>query len=256
MKKVILSLTLLLSLETTFAKTLVISDIDDTIKVTNVLSKTMVIFNGLFSRKSFSGMSELYQELNIADTSIFYVSGSPTYIRGIVENFLEYNNFPQKNNLILKDGSIPTYDYKLKEIRALILKNKPDKIILLGDDTEVDPEVYDTIFQENQTSVEGIYIRAIRNRKLPNNTLIKNFFSSVEVAALELLKGNVNVNGLNKVASSFLAQKDISKIVIPNRYCPSEGRAQIEELIQQVVDQSSIDSLERTQQKIIATCKG
>lgn len=258
MKNIFLSLTFLLSIvsiNSSFAKTLIVSDVDDTIKVTNVLNARMKVINGLFSKKSFSGMSELYQQLNSRDSNIYYVSGSPNIIRTRINSFLKFNNFPKTENLILKQGQVATYDYKLAAIRGLVAKYNPDKIILVGDDTEVDPEVYHTLAEENPGKMEGIYIRAIRNRALPANALIKSFFAPVEVAGLELLKGNFSVEGLNLVASSFIKQDHSSKVVIKGRYCPTDGRDQIEELKHQVREQSSIDSLEDTQQKIIATCK-
>ena len=255
MKNIFLSLTFLLSLNITYAKTLVVSDVDDTIKVTNVLNTRMKIINGLFTKKSFSGMSELYQQLNSPDTTIYYVSGSPNIIRTRINSFLKFNNFPQSEKLILKQGSVATYDYKLKAIRDLIAQYNPNKIILVGDDTEFDPEVYHTLSAENVGKIEGIYIRSIKNRALPANDLIKSFFTPVEVAGFELLKDNFSVEGLNLVASSFIKQDHSSKLVIKGRYCPADGRDQVEELKHQVRDQSSIDSLERTQQKIIATCK-
>ena len=103
MKIKIFVLTIMVLLSTQLvAKTLVISDVDDTIKMTAVLSgKTMMTFNGLVRKKAFAGMSELYQELNNQDSTIFYVSGSPKIIKSRVNEFLDENNFPQKNNLIL-----------------------------------------------------------------------------------------------------------------------------------------------------------
>lgn len=254
MKSKFFILSLLLSFNS-YAKTLIISDVDDTIKVTNVLSKTSRIANALLSKKAFSGMSELYQELNENDTSIYYLSGSPTLIKSRVDRFLQYNQFPQEDNLILKKEKASTYDYKLTNIRKLIKEINPDKLILIGDDTEYDPEVYDTVSKENEGKVESIYIRAIQNRKLPENVLIKNFISSVEIAAFELIKGNLKPASLDKVTDSFINQDHSSKIVIKGRFCPSEGRTQLEELKTKMQEQSSIDDLQLANQKIINTCK-
>jgi hypothetical protein len=252
--KSILSLTLLFAFTNAHTKTLIVSDVDDTIKVTNVLNTPMKILNGIFAKNAFSGMSELYQEFNLTENSFYYVSGSPNIIRSRITHFLKFNNYPQVENLVLKYGKIPTYDYKLREIRNLISKINPDKIILLGDDTEVDPEVYHALSLENTGKIEGIYIRAIKNRALPTSELISNFFSPVEVAGLELLKGNFKTSGLVKVATSFVMQDHSSKLVINHRYCPAEGRTQIEELKHKITEQTAIDVLEKTQEKIIETC--
>lgn len=245
--------TLILSFHSIEAKTLIVSDVDDTIKVTNVLNKKTIVYTGLISKKAFSGMSELYQSLNNSDTEIYYVSGSPKIIKVRVNEFLEENGFPQKNNLILKKGHVETYDYKVKAIRKLIKDLNPDKIILIGDDTEVDPEVYDTITKENPAKVESIYIRAIRNRELPSNAVMKNFFSAVEIAGFELLKGTLAVPDLSKVTKGFVDQTNCSEIVIKKRYCPKEGRAAIDELIN-LTDEAATSDLVAAQEKIIKTC--
>ncbi|MFA6237718.1 MAG: phosphatase domain-containing protein [Bacteriovorax sp.] len=251
----IVFLTLLLSLNSSYAKTLIVSDVDDTVKVTDVLNKRNMVYNALFSKAEFSGMSELYREMNLPETTLYYVSGSPKFLEEKVGEFLEFNKFPQKANLILKQGlKTHTYDYKVETITNLINKTNPDKVILIGDDTEFDPEVYETISKKFPSKVESIYIRAIQDRELPKLSNIRNFFSAAEVAGLEVLKGNLKVSSLVKVAASFIKREKGSKIVIKERYCPSLGRTQIEELKQSLNEQSSIDSLEKTQQKIVDTC--
>jgi phosphatidate phosphatase APP1 len=253
------SLIALLAISLSFAgqaKTLVISDIDDTIKATNVLSKTQVIINGLFSTKAFAGMSDLYQELNInSDTRIEYVSGAPNITKELAERFLAKNEFPQQDNLTLKKGSISTYDHKVAAIRKILLKENPDKIILLGDDTEADPEVYDTIAKENPNTVKSIYIHTVQDRKLPDNALIQTFFSAVEIAGAEVLKGTINITALTRVTDAFLVQEHNSKVVINGRYCPKEGRESLVQLKKQFTDAEALKDLDLAQEKIIETCK-
>ncbi len=238
------------------AKTLIISDIDDTIKLTDVLNKkTEIVRNALFSKKAFSGMSQLYKELNKKETDIHYVSGSPNLIRKVINNFLEDNNFPQNRNIVLKTKKVHTYEYKVEAIKDLIKELNPDEIILIGDDTEVDPEVYDTISKLNPLKVSGIYIRAVQNRELPSNGLMRSFFSAVEIAGVEHIRGTLNEESVGRVAKSFVNQDNKSELAIKKRYCPAEGRSEIEELKQQVSSLSVIEQLENSQAKIIKTCK-
>ncbi|MBC7430120.1 MAG: DUF2183 domain-containing protein [Bacteriovorax sp.] len=235
------------------AKTLIVSDVDDTIKMTDVLGKKIkVVLHGVFKEEAFAGMSELYQAMAKKDATVYYVSGSPKIIRFRVIDFLEDNKFPQAKNLILKNKtSDDTYKFKVAAIRELINKIHPDKMILIGDDTEHDSEVYDTISQENPGVVEGIYIRAVQNKALNN----QNFFSAVEIAGSELLKGSLNVSDLASVTKGFVEQSHCSGISIKNRYCPADGRAFIEELKQKSTDQKAIDLFEKTQAKISSSCK-
>lgn len=235
-------------------KTLVISDIDDTVKVTNVLNKPVKIYNSLFSKKAFSGMAELYQEFFSEETAIYYISGSPLYLQNKIKSFLSKNNFPQTHQIILKKKKEDTFDYKLEAIRSLLLRVNPTKVILIGDDTQVDPEVYALIAKENPGIVDAIYIRSVRNRKLPFNPLMQSFFSPVEIAGFEYLKNNISTESFKIVANSFLEQDKKSKLFIKNRYCPEEGRAELEEIKQNLTETSLILLVERSQKKIEKAC--
>ncbi|MBC7713575.1 MAG: DUF2183 domain-containing protein [Rhizobacter sp.] len=244
---------MMISVQSLQAKTLIVSDVDDTIKMTDVLGKKIdVVLHGIFKETAFAGMSELYQVLAKEDTTIYYVSGSPKIIKFRVSDFLEDNKFPQRKNMVLKNKtSDDTYSFKVSAIRELINKIHPDKMILIGDDTEHDSEVYTTISQENPGIVNGIYIRAVQNKTVVH----QNFFSAVEIAGSELLKGNLTDKDFTSVSNGFLNQTHRSGISIKKRYCPEEGRAYIAELEQNVVNQTVIDLLEKTQSKIITSCK-
>lgn len=256
MNKTIFTLALMLSLTSGYAKTLVVTDVDDTVKVTDVLNTKNTIYNALFSKAAFSGMAELYRQMDTKENTFYYISGSPTFIEERVSSFLDFNNFPQRSNLVLKKGlNSPTYDYKVAAITKIVQEMNPDKIILIGDDTEHDPEIYETINNKFPNKVESIYIRAVQDRQLPKLANIRNFFSAVEVAGLEMQKGNLSSESLKKVVNSFVQKENGSKIVIKNRYCPSEGRLLIEELKQVARDQQVITAYEVTQNKIISTCK-
>lgn len=203
----------------------------------------------------FSGMAELYRGLDTPENVFYYVSGSPQLIREKVGQFLEFNKFPQLNNLILKNSiSDSTYEYKINAIEKLINEIKPDKVILIGDDTELDPEIYEYISKKFPLRVESIYIHAIKERTLPKLDYLVNYFSATEVAAWEVIKGNLSPKSIIKVAKSFIAGSNGSLVVIPFRYCPLEGRSQIEELKLQLPLPSEIEALNLTQQKIIDTC--
>ena len=257
MKIKIFVLTIMTLLSTQLvAKTLVISDVDDTIKMTAVLSgKAVMTFNGLVRKKAFAGMSELYQELKNQDFTIFYVSGSPKIIKSRVSEFLNENNFPQIDNLILlRRLSDDTIKFKEKSIKELIRTHNPDKLILIGDDTQHDPEIYDNIQSLYPELVDSIYIRSVANRELPKNELIKTYFSAVEIAGHQMIKGNLNALSLKKVVRGFIGQTNKSGVSLKRSYCPREGRNEIEVIKYLIEDLSVIDALDRTQDKIIANC--
>ena len=250
-------LTLTLQSPTVYSKTLIISDVDDTIKMTDVLgSKKTIFFNGVFREKAFNAMSELYQQLDKPDTIIHYVSGSPKIIRMRVEDFLEENDFPQTSNLTLRNRlSDNTATFKLAAIQNIIAAENPEKIILIGDDTEHDPEIYAAIAQYYPIQVEAIYIRSIRNKQLPELHVMKSFFSAVEIAAYEMLKGVMDKRELKDVANAYIYRFGSSGVFIKNRYCPKNGREELTILAAQFTDEDVKTTLNKVQKKIIKSCR-
>lgn len=261
MKISILSFLALLTLSfSVSAKTLIISDIDDTIKMTGVLnSKLSVGFYGIFGKQAFAGMSELYNEYDRNGAGIYYVSGSPQMIDCRIEDFLIERDFPYANQRYLKDKiSSDTYKFKVESIRTILAENNTATVVLIGDDTEHDPDVYNDISHEFPGRVEAIYIRTIQNAKLPNNPLMKNFFSSVEIAANEMLRGQLSYAGLESVVDGFVGQTNESGIQLKKFYCPKEGRDSIRSLIlkhQATGNNPVVELLLRTQNKIMKACK-
>lgn len=239
-----------------FSKTLIISDVDDTIKMTDVLGpKKWIFFNGVFRDKAFSGMGELYQQLEQQDTVIHYVSGSPKIIRSRVDEFLEENFFPQQHNLSLRNSlNDDTVAFKLNAIKKIIANENPDKVILIGDDTEHDPEIYATITEDYPGLVDTIYIRSVKNRAMPELSIIKTFFTAVEIAAYEMLKERLDKDSLIAVGKSFVYRWGSSGVFLKNRYCPTNGRDEITMLAAQIDDKEVRETLNKVQKKVIKSC--
>lgn len=137
-------------------KVLVVSDIDDTIKVSHVLGKIGKYARAVDATTPFLGMSELYQLIvreNPSSTKIAYLSNAPKELLGIPaasvshQFFLDYNRFP-KGELILRDD-LRDQEHKSKALRVLIEKEKPDVLILIGDNGERDVDFYRQATQEH-----------------------------------------------------------------------------------------------------------
>jgi phosphatidate phosphatase APP1 len=250
----IIALALITTVSSLQAKTLIVSDIDDTIKMTNVLGTTKgKVINGLFKHKSFAGMNSLYKNMVQSDTVMYYVSGSPKIMKSWIEVFLKINKFPQSQNFYLKGKiSDDTFHYKVETIKEIIARETPDDIILIGDDTEYDPGVYKQISEEHPGLVRNIYIRSIQNKKIEGVT---TFFSSVEIAGQEIIENRMDVNKLEQVVDAFVKQKNRSVLFIKERYCPKDGSPAIELLKEKFSDAKTIELLDKTQQKIIKSCK-
>lgn len=140
-------------------KVLLVSDIDDTIKVSHVLNKIGKFARAVDATTPFKGMAQLYQLIynqNPTSTKIAYLSNAPKDF-GALPNapkelaaipassvthqlFLDYNKFP-KGELILREN-LQDQEHKAKALRRLIETEKPDVLIMIGDNGEKDVDFY------------------------------------------------------------------------------------------------------------------
>jgi hypothetical protein len=176
----------------------VVSDIDDTIKVTHVPAGKSTVLRNTFLKefRAAEGMRERYlrfvSEAGAADTCFHYVSGSPWQLYAPLYRFLfEKEKFPAgtvhmknlRKNLLdrgaLKDimafalgGDLATLEQKVRQITNLMIHLPGRKFILVGDSGEKDPEVYRAIRKLFPGQVLQIYIRDVLGERLSGMELI------------------------------------------------------------------------------------
>jgi hypothetical protein len=150
----------------------IISDIDDTIKISNVLNKEELIDN-TFIRKfvPVKGMSELYRKFEKRGAAFHYLSGSPWQLYPPINTFLNEEKFPggsiQLKFFRVKDKSFIDFIsadqlvYKTDAIRIILQRFPQRKFILIGDSGEKDPEVYSGIAAEYKDKIKFIFIRDV-----------------------------------------------------------------------------------------------
>jgi uncharacterized protein DUF2183 len=167
----------------------VVTDIDDTIKVTEIPGDTANVLRNTFCRDFVAapGMADMYKELG--DVPFHYVSGGPWQLYGPLYDFLvsgpggypegsfHFNYFPK--NLLGKDtikilartlaSSLEnTYQHKIAQITRLMERFPGRTFILVGDSGELDPEVYRRIKDEHPQQVREIWIRDVVNDAATN----------------------------------------------------------------------------------------
>lgn len=164
----------------------VISDIDDTVKVTEIpAGSRTVVFNTFFKPyKASPRMAEMYHQWE--DASFHYVSGSPWQLYRLLAGFLlsEEAGFPEgsfhmksarKNVLTISSwrdmiefitNENLTFEQKLSQI-AYIMERFPDRqFILVGDSGERDPEIYRTLSERYSDQVKEVIIRDVINDRV------------------------------------------------------------------------------------------
>ncbi len=160
----------------------VISDIDDTIKVSGVGNRKELLAN-TFLRKfqSIDGMADAYTTWANWGASFHYVSSSPWQLyeplyamkvsAGFPQGTFHLRNFRLHDQLLRKMRL--RRQGKSKAIRALI-KNMPHrKFVLVGDSGEKDPEIYLKICRKFPDRVEGLFIREIDGKPVKTEVASK-----------------------------------------------------------------------------------
>jgi hypothetical protein len=166
-----------------------VSDIDDTIKITLIPGDKDVVLRNTFCRDfvAVKGMAEEYSALG--NLAFHYVSGGPWQLYSPLLDFVNgeaglypagsfhLNYFP-KNFLaedtrsLLKDsiaGSLGrTYDHKVEQISRLMERFPARQFILVGDSGELDPEVYRRVRDLFDGQVREIWIRDVVNDAVVN----------------------------------------------------------------------------------------
>ena len=150
----------------------VISDIDDTIKITEVRDREAMLRNTFLRPfRPAPGMAALYERWRTNDHAQFhYVSASPWQLYPALAEFRRTNGFPagtfHLKTLRVKDESFldlfqSPIEYKLGVIEPLIAKFPQRRFILVGDSGEADPEVYGEVARRHPQQIERILIRDV-----------------------------------------------------------------------------------------------
>jgi phosphatidate phosphatase APP1 len=163
----------------------VVSDIDDTIKVSEIPAGKIIVLRNTFLRKYVAAEGMLDRYRGFGDVSFHYVSGSPWQLFRLLHKFLvEDGGFPEgtfhmkslKTSPLdvvafMRDlrgliaGKEYTKEQKIDQISEL-MRHFPDRTFtLIGDSGELDPEVFTHLREKRGAQVEKIVIRDVVNAR-------------------------------------------------------------------------------------------
>lgn len=166
----------------------VISDIDDTIKISEVASRRALLANTFFQEfRPVEGMADLYGGWSGRDVAFHYVSASPWQLFPSLRDFIKASGFPE-GSLTLK-----TFRWKDSSFFDLFAKNDtikhpfidsilddfPErKFILVGDTGELDARLYARIARDRPSQIAKILIRNSTNED-PTSVKWKEIFKEL-----------------------------------------------------------------------------
>jgi hypothetical protein len=214
------SLSLLFASHDVSADIRVVSDIDDTAKISNVGNPIGLAWNSFFSTTPFTGMKELYSSFAYERGYAFhYLTAAPSIYRGKVRRFLSTNAFPE-GELHTRPlfRSETTQAYKVRTLLELFARFPADFFILIGDDTQKDAAAYDEAYRSAPDRVLAIYIHKVTNNPLPPSAY--SYLSAYDIARTEYLMGRLQVWEASPVALSIIAEPRLNRVVPRFSYCP------------------------------------
>lgn len=160
-----------------------ISDIDDTVLVSHSATtgkKLRVLFTkNPRSRKTFADVVKFYNLLALSHTNpetlnpFFYVSSSEWNLYDNLNEFFKFNELPKGAFLLnqikkwyqlFRTGSTK-HQGKLIRVKRIFDTFPKQQFVLLGDNSQKDPEIYVALANKYPNKVVAIYIRNINDEK-------------------------------------------------------------------------------------------
>lgn len=156
-----------------------ISDIDDTVLIShsaNTGKKLRVMFTkNPRSRKTFADVVKFYKLLSLTHTEanllnpFFYVSSSEWNLYDDLNEFFKHNGLPKGAFLLngikkwyqlLKTGKTK-HEGKLVRVIRILEEFPKHRFVLLGDNSQSDPEIYVNIANKYSEQIVALYIRNV-----------------------------------------------------------------------------------------------
>lgn len=181
----------------------VISDLDDTIKITRVHTIT-AIFTGTIGLDVFIGMDDLTRafQKESSRNRLLIVSGSPKILTIPVHRLLIENDI-RADEVYLVGKS----EKKLSAILKLV-EDIEDEVVLIGDDQERDPEFYEKAQNAFPDKIKAIYIHQVKAQTLPAGQ--RGFYTAYEVALWESNDGRLGRHIPAEVQSQIEQKLDLN----------------------------------------------
>ncbi|CAM4775038.1 unnamed protein product [Rotaria magnacalcarata] len=165
----------------------IVSDIDDTIKISEVLDKVRLIANTFIHEfRVVQGMPELYREWQTRhNCSFHYLSAMPDQLFTVTKEFANKHQFPDgtfhmrhlqwsATSMFNFVHSLDTKMHKTNHIRYFIF-NTLRSLVLVGDSGEHDPEIYGNVARMYPKRILRIFIRAVKGEKVDDERFFKAF---------------------------------------------------------------------------------
>ena len=167
----------------------VVSDIDDTIKFTQVGNRDAMLSNTFLQPfKAVPGMVDRYRVSSREGATFHYVSASPWQLYPALTSFLRQDGFPggtfHLKSFRALDKSVfdlfcDPEKYKLEILQPLLARFPNRRFVLVGDSGELDPEIYGRLARQFPNQVTQILIRDVSQKPLLDQPRFERAFAEL-----------------------------------------------------------------------------
>lgn len=193
----------------------IISDIDDTFLIShssNLRKRLFVLLTeNAYSRKPFDGVVKHYQALAHVGTNagepnpFFYVSSSEWNLYDYIVEFCKKNELPEGIFLLSKLKRISQawktgqnrHGTKFFRISRILEAFPAQDFILLGDDSQQDPEIYASVAEHFPGQIKAVYLRNVFHKK---EEVVKAAIARIEATGVPVCRF---VHSADALAHSF-----------------------------------------------------
>jgi phosphatidate phosphatase APP1 len=177
----------------------IISDIDDTFLVSyssTIFKRLWTLFtHNARSRRAFEGVREHYKLLEYAQTPdgnpnpIFYISSSEWNLYDYLNEFISIQKLPEGIFLLsqlkrwyelVKTGKTKHEGKFVRVVRVMEAFPK-QQFILLGDNSQRDPEIYNSIVEHYPKRVFAVYIRNVAGHNDLSVSALQNSLAAANI---------------------------------------------------------------------------
>lgn len=198
----------------------IISDLDDTIKITNTRDTSARNYNALFNSDAFLGMSDLMSQMETYTNGLYYVSASPKLINSRIQRFFRKNDLNVSDFYTRRLSDLGDKEgFKMRSI-SQILDQTGEDVILIGDDSEADELVYTKIKNLYPDRVLATYIHNVYNEAPSSDA--KRFFTAYDIAVAEYFAQRLDFEVVAKLGTELVASKKMNKYFPDFSYCPTK----------------------------------
>jgi hypothetical protein len=180
----------------------VISDVDDTIKISDVQDKPEMLRNTFLRQFSaVPGMAELYRRWAVMGIQFHFLSNSPWQLYEPLQEFTAGAGFPSATfdlqRFRLKDSSMlnllaDPVEAKRPRLQWILRAYPQRRFILVGDSGERDPEVYGEIARQFPGQVLRVLIRDV-TQEPPAAARYQKAFSGLPPELWQLFRDPANI---------------------------------------------------------------